>query len=1454
MNKQAVTRLFSLVSLMWSFSCLQAEPLRFEGAEGKPGNGKHIVLMAGDEEYRSEEACPMLAKILSKHHGFDTTVLFSLDADGNIDPNNQKNIPGTEAIKTADLVIMGLRFRDLPDAQLQPLADYINAGKPIFGFRTSTHAFKTKGNQLGGIDWTNFGIDILGEGWVSHHGKHAVEGARGVPNEKHADHPILNGVSDVFAESDVYTVKRVSDENATILLDGVVTETLLPDSADVEGKPPQPAVWIRDYQAPQGKEGVAVCSTMGSSCDLDNEGLRRLFINVVFYLTGLEVPAKADVSYVDPFEPSRFQFIKDKNYFKKLGLKPADFGYGKSPMTGSPMKGLIEGSLKAAKKEPKKETSRYADIPGPKIISTITPSEVQRKEGKRPEYHQPKDLGASPAEAVKLPLTLTKGESIVLLGNSLAERMNQFSDFEELLYANFPNKDITFRNMGFSGHTPAFRPEAGNENPWAFPGGNKFRPDILRHQGKGHYPHPDEWLTILSADTIVAFFGFNESFAGMEGLENFRGELAGFVDHTLKQGYNYKRAPRLVLATPTATENLPEYSLPDAARRNEILKAYAEVVKEVAAEKKVGFVELFEPSSKWSGYTINGVHLNESGYSQLAPLLFEQLFGKKPEQLAGPLLKKAIEDKNWFWHNDYRIPNGVHVYGGRWTPYGNENYPEEIEKVRQMTVLRDWRIWEAAKGKEIKPDDSVTRPLSEIVTNYAPSKKNGALDYLEEAEALKKFTLPDGYEVSTFATEAMFPNLANPMQMRFDNKGRLWVSTMPSYPHYRPGDPKPDDKILIYEDTDGDGRADKETVWADGLSIPIGFAFAPEGVYVTEGTRLFLLKDTNGDDRADSREYVLDGFDPHDSHHAISAFDVDQGGGIFMLEGIFLHSQIETPYGPQRTTAAGVWRWDPHSWKLERVVQTALANPWGMAHDEYGQNILNDASGGSQYWVGGYGIKMPHGDGMSKVEKFNYEHHTRPTSGSEFVYSSHFPDDVQGDYLYANTVGFLGIKQYKVVEDGPEIKGQHRQDLISSSDGNFRPADLEFGFDGSLYVIDWHNALIGHMQHSARDPNRSPEYGRIYRITYPSRPLATIPRIAGASIEELFENMKLPELQARKRSHLELRGRDQNEVVAAALKFAKDNAEDERLVLEALWATWGQNQTSPELVELCLKAADHRVRSAAVRVVRHSLHLLENPEKYLLLAATDEHPRVRIEALTGVSWLGGPDGARVLLTVASQPREKWINNSLNAAMKLLKPEVEVLLDEGGFDNEGLPSLDILLAGKLKGAELERDYMTRSVRKRAKSDKAFHDAYKLGREVFNKEGSCVTCHQETGEGLADIYPPIAKSEWVTGDRDRLIKLTLHGLWGKIEVNGKTYDPEKGVPPMTAVGAMFDDKEVAAVLTYVRSSWGNAASKVTEEEVKAIREKTKDRKIFYTPEELLAEHPFPNKKRALTTPEG
>jgi len=324
------------VLALGGISVLGAETyLNFTGKAG-PGKGKHIVFIAGDEEYRSEEALPMLAKILSQRHGFDCTVLFSLDATGSyIDPNNQKSISNPQAIAKADLIVIQTRFRQWSPEEYQYLADFLNAGKPIIGLRTSTHAFTGSG-KTGDFAWSKFGLKILGEEWVAHHGQHAKEGARGVIEEANAKHPILNSVTDVFALSDVYTVKNLDEKESKVLMRGAVTATLDPSSKAIDGpknNPMMPVAWVREYTAPNGTtKGKAFCTTMGSSVDFKSEDLRRMIVNAAYDLTGLTVPKKADVTLVDAFEPSMFGFKKNE-FFAERKLQVSDFALGKNAST-----------------------------------------------------------------------------------------------------------------------------------------------------------------------------------------------------------------------------------------------------------------------------------------------------------------------------------------------------------------------------------------------------------------------------------------------------------------------------------------------------------------------------------------------------------------------------------------------------------------------------------------------------------------------------------------------------------------------------------------------------------------------------------------------------------------------------------------------------------------------------------------------------------------------------------------------------------------------------------------------------------------------------------------------------------------------------------------------------------------------------------------------------------------
>ena len=245
-------------------------------------------------------------------------------------------------------------------------------------------------------------------------------------------------------------------------------------------------------------------------------------------------------------------------------------------------------------------------------------------------------------------------------------------------------------------------------------------------------------------------------------------------------------------------------------------------------------------------------------------------------------------------------------------------------------------------------------------------------------------------------------------------------------------------------------------------------------------------------------------------------------------------------------------------------------------------------------------------------------------------------------------------------------------------------------------------------------------------------------------------------------------------------------------------------------------------------------------------AAKDEHSRVRLEALAAGSWLGGDAGAEIMLTVAEQKTDRWIRNAMNSAMPLLKSNIEALVASNKYDRDSVSvDYDQLIAGKLEGAMKPKDFRTKKLARF--KDKNFKKKYALGERVFYEEGSCYTCHRDHGEGIARIYPPLAGSEWALGDPERLTKLTLHGVWGKIRARGKIFEPTKGVPPMTAVGNMFSDSEVAAVLSYVRSSWGNDASEINAGFVKKVRAATKTRRKFYSPEELLEMHPFPEGSR-------
>ncbi len=1021
-------------------------------------------------------------------------------------------------------------------------------------------------------------------------------------------------------------------------------------------------------------------------------------------------------------------------------------------------------------------------------------------------------------------LQIKKNTTISLVGNNLGSRMINFDHFETELQLRYPDSLLTVRNLCDGGDTPGFRPHSSRNDPWAFPGAEKFQLEFAKNSAsEGHLEKHDVWLSRLKTDIVIAFFGYSESTEGPARVENYKAELNAFIKHTKNQKYNGLASPQLALVSPIAFEDLSSLrDLPNGKKENENLALYTKAMKEVAEQNNVLFLDVFEISQKWyeeskEPLTIDGLQLNNAGYQRLSLFLADKLFGKKSTEVESrrAMVQAAVDEKNWMWHNDFKIPNGVHVYGRRYNPFGPDNYPAEIEKIRQMTQIRQQAIWLAAReGKvlDVEAEDKKTRTLPAVTTNYNP-EKNGSLRYLYGEEALKSIQVPAGYKLELFASEEQFPNLAKPSQMTFDNKGRLWVAAMPTYPHYKPGDPKPNDKLLIYEDSNGDGKADREIVFADHLQLPVGFEITQEGVFVSQGTNLVLLKDTNGDDKADSKEIIYSGFDDHDSHHEIHAFVSDESGAIYMGEGVFLHTNVETPYGTVRATNGGFYRFNPTRRHLERVAQLSIPNPWGIAFDRWGQNFFAETSGPDVRWMMPGSVLNRYGEANHKSYNLIEEaHRVRPTSGLEFISSRHFPDEVQGDMLINNTIGFLGMKQHQIWDDGTGYKSKHRVDLVKSEDRNFRPVDMEFAPDGSLYFIDWHNILIGHMQHNARDPLRDHTHGRIYRITYPSRPLLKPAKIYGASIDELLENLKLPEYRTRYRTRRELRGRQVAEVISKTkawiAKLDKNDPNYEHHALEALWVTWGMNKIDQALLSQLLKAKDYHVRAAAVRAVRYNGHQLPNQAALLTQAAQDKHGRVRLEAIVAASWIGPAKGLPILALAKTKPLDDWMIHTYETAFAHLSGK--------GVERKK----EVYGATNLKGADLE--------------------SYTAGGALFGKEGYCGTCHQLDGKGLtASGFPPLSGSKWVTGNQDRLVKLVLKGLMGPMTVNGVKYS---GQVPMTPFGGLMNDKEIADVLTYIRNAFGNKGSVVTPQKVKEVRASVLGKKDFYQVDKLLSEHPM------------
>ena len=562
----------------------------------------------------------------------------------------------------------------------------------------------------------------------------------------------------------------------------------------------------------------------------------------------------------------------------------------------------------------------------------------------------------------------------------------------------------------------------------------------------------------------------------------------------------------------------------------------------------------------------------------------------------------AVQDKNWHWHNRYRATDGNDIWGSRSTLTfvdGQSNadvLKHELEMLDVMTANRDKAIWAAAEGKKHTIDDSNVPPPVKVISNVgggsksSNAEKEGSVDYLSPEESIAKINVPDGYELNVFASEVQFPDLANPVQMQVDAKGRLWAASWNTYPKWEPGK-EMNDSLMIFEDTDKDGKADTRKIFAH-VHNPLGFEFWGGGVIVTSGPDLLFLKDTDGDDKADVRYPLLQGLGTADTHHAANNLVYGPDGGIYWQSGIFLVHNHETPWKQNLTIGeSGMYRFDPRTFAITPHAANK-PNPHGTSFDYWGYCYANDGTGGKSYQV------RPEGNGFKMHMLLTKEF--RPVAANAIMSSDHFPEDIQNDFLICNTIGFLGVKQYSLDREGDgrtrefgHVWGTPGLELINSEDRNFRPTDAVIGEDGALYVSDWHNAIIGHMQHNIRDPNRDHQHGRILRLTVKDRPLQKPVKIHGQPIAALLENLKHPVNGVRHRTRVELSAHDSVAVIAATREWMKDfdpNDETEaHHLLEALWLHQQHGVRNEELLNTLL-SSDVKHAVVAANTVKHFWH------------------------------------------------------------------------------------------------------------------------------------------------------------------------------------------------------------------------------------------------------------------------
>ncbi len=794
--------------------------------------------------------------------------------------------------------------------------------------------------------------------------------------------------------------------------------------------------------------------------------------------------------------------------------------------------------------------------------------------------------------SLRAQVPMQSGDTLVFHGNSMVQRLLEQGELQGLVQLSDPTRELHFRSFAWTGD------EVGH-----------------RLRAEGYADHMKSLLALWPAKVVVVGYGMNEAFAGEAGLADFRTQLTVLLDQLAQ----LHPGARVVLLSPTAVD--AGGSGPDAGARNRDIALYVRAIQNVARGREALFVDLFAASqaayAKATGpLTINGLHLNDAGNRLMARVVASALVGPSAvDKVQDGRLKEVAAAAGQLAHyvdEVVRPKNGILYYGQRKRA---EEREAEIPLYLQRIEKADALVQQVVKSPTMRFAEAPFIALAPLPVPTSGGSTHSVGIVKSPAEMQAGFRVADGYAVNLFASEEQFPELRAPVQIAFDERGRLWVVTMPSFPHTVPGQPQ-EDKLVVLEDTDHDGRADQLTVFAEGFDALDGVAFTADGVLVSEQSRHWLLRDTDGDGKADSKREMLRGLDLTDSHHG-GMMATDPVGGVWFCDGVFHRSQLETPHGVVRGFDATTYRLNPRDGRIEPEWQSITPNPWKVTFDRtgnifqmYGDGLLLD--GLPLTWTP-LGIYHP----FAYATTIGYG----KGSAAASISSPNFPDEYQQGMASAACIGPYVVSITKYDFSRGMVRGSGRLDLVTSTNAAFRPVDVEFGFDGALYVSDFSSAIIGHAQHPMRDARWNHVKGRIWRVVNTAKPVVKDwPQIRGAKTTALLELLTHPQDIVRKHVRLELR-RQGTGVLAGLESWVSAHAEDDQAMLEAVFVAESFGEVRPAWLTRLMQAKSFHHRAAAVRMIRYQADRLPDVVTRLQAMILDMHPRVQMEVVDAVAHL-----------------------------------------------------------------------------------------------------------------------------------------------------------------------------------------------------------------------------------------